>query len=115
MNSVIKFLTKQFKTGCPYKIAIKNDILIIEENLGEVQGYYNEINNQKFIHVNSDLSDWFKTFVVAYQLYYALQNIEYQFTTICSCDHKGDAYKFAATLLYYNYEKPKHDYKLIMA
>ena len=117
MNNVTKFLTNQFKTRSPYIIAKKNGIHIILEPLGNVQGYYNQIGNQKFIHVNSDLSDWFQTFIVACQLYYALQNMEYQFMTIGNCDHKSDAYKFAVTLLYYDYheqEKTKHDYSLIM-
>lgn len=118
MKNVTKFLTRQFKTGCPYTIAKKNGIHIILEPLGNIQGYYNQISNQKFIHVNSDLSDWFQTFVVACQLFYALQNMEYRFMTIGNCDVKSDAYKFAATLLYYDYHeqgKPKHDYSLVMA
>ena len=115
MNHMIKFLTKQFKTACPYQIAKKNNVIVIPESLGNISGYYNKVNEQKFIHVNSDLSEWVQTFIVAYQLYYALQDIEYQFLTFNKSDHESDAFKFAIALLCYDHEIPRHDLKAIMA
>ena len=115
MKTMIKFLTKKFKTRCPYKIAKKNNILIICEPLGNIEGYYNKVNNQKFIHVNSDLSNWYKTFVVAYQLYYAIHDVEYRFLIKENCNHKTEAHKFAVALLYYDHEKPRQDFSLVMA
>ena len=115
MKNMIKFLTKQFKTSCPYKIAKNNNILVICEPLGNIEGYYNKVNDQKFIHVNSDLSNWYMTFVVAYQLYNAIHDLEYQFLIKDNCDHKDEAYKFAVSLLYYNHEKPRQNYSLVMA
>lgn len=115
MNNVIKFLFNQTKTCCLYSIVEELGIIIIEEPLGYIKGYYNKVDEQKFIHVNSDLSEWYQKFAVAQQLYYALQDMEYQFTTITYVDHKSDAFQFALALLYYDGEKPKHDYQLIMA
>ena len=41
----------------PYKIAKDENIIIIEESLGEVAGYYNAIyDDSKIIHLNSDNS-----------------------------------------------------------
>lgn len=115
MQTMIKFLTKQFKTRCPYKIAKKNDIFIICEPLGNIEGYYNKVNDQKFIHVNSDLSNWSRTFVVAYQLYYAIHDLEYQFLIKENHNTNNDAHKFAVALLYYDFEKPSQNYSLVMA
>lgn len=114
MKTMIKFLIKKFNTRCPFAIAKKNNILVICEPLGNIEGYYNKVNDQKFIHVNSDLSNWYRTFVVAYQLYNALYDMEYQFLIKNKCNCKNEAYKFALALLYYD-EKPRHDYSLVMA
>ncbi|EOZ2853514.1 ImmA/IrrE family metallo-endopeptidase [Listeria monocytogenes] len=115
MKTMIKFLTKQFKTSNPFKIAKENNILVICEPLGNIEGYYNKVNDQKFIHVNSDLSDWYMTFVVAHQLYYALVDVEYQFLIKENYNQRTEAHKFAVALLYYDFDKPRHDYSLVMA
>ena len=115
MNNMIKFLTNKFKTRCPYKIANEKAILIIHEPLGNIYGYYNKINEQKFIHVNSDLNNWCSSFVVAYQLYNALNNKEYQFFIKGKCNYNSEAFHFAVALLCNDSCKTNPEQSLVMA
>lgn len=52
----------------PFEIARDLGILVLEEPLGSIKGYYNEVLDVRFIHVNCDLSDSQKRFVVSHML-----------------------------------------------
>ena len=115
MNHMNKFLTKKIKARCPYEVAKENNILIINEPLGNIDGYYNKINGQKFIHVNSDASDWSKEYIIAHELYFALLDVEYKFLILGETTSHKEANDFAIMLLHKGCNKRRHDYQLIMA
>lgn len=115
MNCMSKFLTLKYKNMGICDILKQNNILVVNEPLGKINGYYNKVNDQKIIHVNSELTVWYGKFVVAYQLYYALNNIEYKFWLNGTCDFGSDAFKFATSLLCNDHDTTEHDYLLIMA
>lgn len=91
------------KAQCPFKLSKDNNILVICEPLGNIYSYYNKIDNQKFIHVNSDMPFWIQNFSVAYCLYFALHDIEYDFLTNKK-NYKIDPLRFAIKVLCYNME-----------
>lgn len=83
MQKLVEKLVLKYKTRDPYKIAKELEIIILEENLGSIQGYYNEVLDYKFIHVNTNLTDHKKRFVVAHELGHALlhPNLNHFFLT----------------------------------
>lgn len=50
-------LKKEYKTNNPFDIAEGEKIIILREPLGSIRGYYNKYARQKFIHINSDMTD----------------------------------------------------------
>ena len=115
MYYMSKFLIKKYSNKDLCDILKENNILVVQEPLGSIGGYYNEVNKQKYIHVNSDLSTWYSMFVIAYQLYNALNNIEYKFWFNNSYDYRSEAFIFAIELIGYDREKTNHDCELAMA
>ncbi|AGK97365.1 ImmA/IrrE family metallo-endopeptidase [Clostridium pasteurianum] len=77
MRKVIKEeverLIKKHKTNDPFEIAASEHILIFEEPLGLINGYYNKFVRQKMIHINSNLKDhkFKKFFTCAHELGHA--------------------------------------------
>ena len=55
-KEVVK-LVKKYKTRNPFEIAKNENIIVIYEELGSINGYYNKFARQKFIHINSNLSE----------------------------------------------------------
>lgn len=49
-------LIKKHKTNNPFEIASGENILVLVEPLGSINGYYNKFVRQKMIHINSNLS-----------------------------------------------------------
>ena len=41
----------------PYEIAKANKIIVVLEPLGKLNGYYNKTFDQRFIHINENLSE----------------------------------------------------------
>ena len=82
-----------------YQIAKENKILVIDEPLGIIDGYYNKVDGKKFIHVNSTLPELYKKFVVAHQLYYAINDIDYRFLINKRFNADYEAKKYALDLL----------------
>lgn len=70
-NKVLS-LVRKFGTSNPYKIAKELDINLLEENLGEVKGYYTKIRRIKFIFINENLSQDEKLFTMAHELGHAV-------------------------------------------
>ena len=60
MKDYIKFevnrLIKKYKSNNPFEIAKGENIIILYENLGNINGYYNKYARQKFIHINQNLN-----------------------------------------------------------
>ncbi len=53
----VKKLVENYETRNPYKIANSLGIIVIEEDLGEIMGFYNKLKKIKMIHINSSLSE----------------------------------------------------------
>jgi len=69
MKKMRKFISNIFGGQDLYELAAKNNIHIIEENLGnQIAGYYNNTFGEKLIHVNSEIPSYCKTLVIAYFL-----------------------------------------------
>ena len=115
MYYMSKFLIKKYSNKTLCDILKENNILVVQEPLGSIGGYYNEINDQKIIHVNSDLSTWYSMFVIAYQLYNAINNIEYKFWFNNSHDYRSEAFIFAIELIGYDRGKTNNDCTAVMA
>lgn len=72
IDSKISSLVKVHETRDPYKIAKELGVIIIEEDLGEVYGYYNWYKRIKFLHINSKLSYSEKLVTCAHELGHAI-------------------------------------------
>ncbi|EHR4738444.1 ImmA/IrrE family metallo-endopeptidase [Enterococcus faecalis] len=68
----IKKLVQTYETRNPYKLANRLGIIIFEEELGEIMGYYNRFKKIKMIHVNSSLSEQDKIITCAHELGHSL-------------------------------------------
>ena len=55
IKGTVEQLCKKYDTRSPFEIAKQRSILIQDEPLGTVRGYYNTAYKQKLIHINSDL------------------------------------------------------------
>ena len=98
-------LVRKYKQHDPFLLAKKLGINVIENDLGEVYGYYTQIKRIKFILINSNLSESEKRFVVAHELGHAI--LHSKITTPCLMYLKNineikiecEANKFAVQLL----------------
>ena len=72
IDSKIANLLKEHETRNPYKIAKELGIVVIEEELGEVFGYYNRFKRIKFVHINSRLIGREKLITCAHELGHAV-------------------------------------------
>lgn len=98
-------LVRKYNQRDPFILAKKLGIEIIENDLGEVFGYYTEINRIKFIFINSKLSESEKKFVCSHELGHAI--LHSKITTPCLMHFKNindikiecEANKFAVKLL----------------
>lgn len=69
---MIKTLIKSYGTRNPFEIASCLDITVLYENLGKVKGFYNAVDDCKFIHINGKLSEREREIVAAHELGHAL-------------------------------------------
>ena len=98
-------LVRQYNQRDPFILAKKLGIEIIENDLGEVFGYYTQINRIKFILINSKLSESEKKFVCSHELGHAI--LHSKIATPCLMHLKNlndikvecEANKFAVQLL----------------
>lgn len=98
-------LVRKYNQRDPFLLAKKLGINVIENDLGEVFGYYTQINRIKFILINSKLSESEKKFVCSHELGHAI--LHSKITTPCLMHLKNinnikiecEANKFAVKLL----------------
>jgi len=72
IKSKVKKLTKKHKTSNPFEIAEAENIIVIFEPLGDINGYYNKYVRQRFIHINSKLDRFNKLFTGCHELGHAI-------------------------------------------
>lgn len=105
MKQIINNLVLEHHTRNPYVIAKELGIIVLEEELGSINGYYNEVMGYKFIHINVNLPDYKKRFVAAHELGHALlhPNFNYSFLknhTLFNIDrYEKEANLFAIMLI----------------
>lgn len=68
----MNYVIKKYGTRDPFRIAKEKDILILYEDLGSIQGYYNKQFRTKQIHINRNIPDHLQTFTAAHELGHAL-------------------------------------------
>lgn len=101
----IAYLKKKYRTTNPFELADMIGIVVITEDLGAIDGYYNKQLRQKQIHINCNLSENDMLFTCAHELGHALlhQNSNTKFlyeNTLLSVDKlEQEANKFAMELL----------------
>lgn len=64
-------LIKKHDTNNPFDIARGENIIILYENLGNINGYYNKYARQKFIHINENLDSCKQYLTCAHELGHA--------------------------------------------
>lgn len=67
-----KQLINKYKTNNPQEIAQELGIIVLFEELGDINGYYNTAFRQKLIHININLSEYKQQFTIAHELGHAL-------------------------------------------
>lgn len=66
-------MTIPFQT--PFETATRLGFITIEETLGEIAGYYHKIRDQKLIHINESLPEWYKQIILELCLVHAGENM----------------------------------------
>ena len=70
-NFVTK-LVRKHGTSNPFKIAKEKGIIILEMEMGKINGYYRKCNNIKMIYINSELEENKKLFTCCHELGHAI-------------------------------------------
>ena len=106
IKKIVESVVDEFQTKDPFEICKKLGIIIVEESLGTINGYFNEIMGIKFIHINNNLStEAQRKFVVAHELGHAIlhPNFNHHFLkkhTLFNIDrYEKEANKFAIHLI----------------
>ena len=68
----VAHLKRYYKTEDPFDIIRAKKILLMEEELGTIRGYYNLVLRQKQIHINCNLERHQKIFTATHELGHAL-------------------------------------------
>ena len=93
IKKIVNDLVSKYKTNNPFELCKHLGIYVIEEKLGTINGYFNEVLGIQFIHINSELyHDERRNFVVAHELGHAIL-------------HPNFNYNFLKTHTLYNVEK----------
>lgn len=66
------YLKRYYKTENPFEIIRGKNILLLEEELGTIRGYYNMVLRQKQIHINCNLDGHQRQFTAAHELGHAI-------------------------------------------
>lgn len=64
----IKKLVKTYGTRDPFRLAEKIGVIVLEEDLGHIYGYYNREVRIKTIHINSRMSEEDRLLTCAHEL-----------------------------------------------
>lgn len=98
-------LIKKYNTRDPFELAYHLNVVIFEEELGHVNGFYQSCPKNKIIHLNKNLEPNKKRSVCAHELGHALLHCKLNIlfleknTFLVTNRYENEANKFAAELL----------------
>jgi Zn-dependent peptidase ImmA (M78 family) len=104
---MVKKLTSKCGTYNALKIAEQLNIIVLYENLGTINGYFNCCYRQKFIHINENLSPEMQYYVLCHELGHAVLhpqvNVSFlkSFTYLNTDKFEKEADEFALELMMY--------------
>ncbi|MEO5297990.1 ImmA/IrrE family metallo-endopeptidase [Enterococcus cecorum] len=105
IDELIENLVEECGTRDPFKIARQKNIIVLEEPLKEIKGYYNKIKRIQMIHINDDLNYFERMFVCAHELGHALLHPNDQtnklstYSTVSTLKKESEANYFATNLI----------------
>lgn len=105
IDELIEKLVEECGTRAPLEIARQKNIIVLEEQLKEIKGYYNKIKRIQMIHFNDDLNYFERIFVFAHELGHALlhpnnkTNKLSTYSTVSTLKKEGEANYFATNLI----------------
>ena len=71
IKDIVSNLTKKYNTSDPFELADALKIAVFHEELGSINGYYNNPLRMKQIHINSSLNDHDAKYTCAHELGHA--------------------------------------------
>lgn len=101
----VAYLKRYFKTENPFDIIRGKHILLLEEELGAIRGYYNLVLRQKQIHINCNLEGTQRMFTATHELGHAILHPKVNTPFLLNCTHLSvnkleiEANKFAVEFL----------------
>lgn len=110
----VDFWVTKYGTRNPFQIAERMNIIVLKEDLGTINGYYNKAYRQKFIHINEHLPDYKSIFTCAHELGHAILHpnsctpflIENTFLSVDKLEVEANS--FALNLLISNQDLENH-------
>lgn len=72
MKRFCEKIRKKYRTSDPFELARCLGIVVLFEDLGTVNGYFNTVCRQRFIHINQNLSEHEQRLTLAHELGHAL-------------------------------------------
>lgn len=105
IKTKVNDLIQKYDTNNPFDIAKHMNILVVFENLGSVNGYYNKQLRMKQIHINHNLPNHMQIFTASHELGHAIlhpnENTPFlrNFTFLSVDRLETEANKFAVELL----------------
>ena len=105
IKTKVNKLIQKYDTNNPFDIAKYMNILVLFENLGSINGYYNKQLRMKQIHINHNLSNHMQMFTASHELGHAIlhpnENTPFlrNFTFLSVDRLETEANKFAIELL----------------
>lgn len=75
IDSKIKKLVKTYGTRDPFRLAEKIGVIVLEEDLGRIYGYYNQEIRIKTIHINSQMNEKDRLLTCAHELGHSVLHV----------------------------------------
>lgn len=72
IRNEVAYLKRYYKTNDPFDVIASKKILLLNEELGSIRGYYNLVLRQKQIHINCRLTEPQRIFTATHELGHAI-------------------------------------------
>lgn len=72
MKEFAEKIRKKYRTSDPFELARCLGITVLFEDLGSINGYFNTVRRQKFIHINESLSEPEQRLTAAHEIGHVL-------------------------------------------